>query len=132
MSMNEINASRRLREAAKEKAEADKIIQVKAAEADAESKYLSGIGVARQRQAIVNGLRDSIVDFKDGVEGTRPKDVMDLLLLTQYFDMIKEVGSNGAQKTLFVPHGPGSVSELQSNLRAGLMNQLDKPAKMDR
>ena len=31
--------------------------QVKAAEADAESKYLSGIGVARQRQAIVNGLQ---------------------------------------------------------------------------
>ena len=37
------------------------------------------MGVARQRQAIVNGLRDSIVDFSDGVEGTRPKDVMDLL-----------------------------------------------------
>eukprot|EP00622_Pseudochattonella_farcimen_P005787 FR741464.1.p1 GENE.FR741464.1~~FR741464.1.p1 ORF type:complete len:128 (+),score=16.77 FR741464.1:183-566(+) len=107
-------------------------IQVKAAEADAESKYLSGIGVARQRKAIVDGLKDSIVDFSDGVEGTRPKDVMDLLLLTQYFDMIKEVGSHGAQKTLFMPHGPASVSQLQSDLRTGLMNQLDKPVKMDR
>lgn len=134
--MNEINAQKRLRAAANEKAEAEKIVQVKAAEADAESKYLSGIGVARQRQAIVNGLRDSIVDFSDGVEGTRPKDVMDLLLLTQYFDMIKEVGSRGAQKTLFLPHGPGSVTELQANLRSGLMSTLDKPlkggAEMDR
>ena len=83
MSMNEINASRRLREAAKEKAEADKIVHVKAAEADAESKYLSGVGVARQRQAIVNGLQDSIIEFSGEIAGTTPKDVMDLLLLTQ-------------------------------------------------
>ena len=53
--MNEINAQKRLRAAANEKAEAEKIVQIKAAEADAESKYLSGYGVARQRQAIVNG-----------------------------------------------------------------------------
>ena len=87
MSMNEINASRRLREANKEKAEADKIVQVKAAEADAESKYLSGVGVARQRQAIVGGLQDSIIEFSGEIQGTTPKDVMDLLLVTQYFDM---------------------------------------------
>ena len=73
MSMNEINASRRLREAAKEKAEADKIVQVKAAEADAESKYLSGVGVARQRQAIVGGLQDSIIEFSGEIAGTTPK-----------------------------------------------------------
>ena len=62
-SFNEINASRRIREALQEKAEGDKILQVKAAEADAESKYLSGVGVARQRAAIIDGLRDSISDF---------------------------------------------------------------------
>ena len=43
---NEINASRRLKEAAAHKAEADKIRQVKAAEAKAEARYLSGLGVA--------------------------------------------------------------------------------------
>merc|ERR1712232_1413708 len=43
-SMNEINASKRLKEAATEKAEADKIKQVKAAEAEAEARYLSGLG----------------------------------------------------------------------------------------
>jgi hypothetical protein len=52
-SMNEINASRRLKEAASHKAEADKIKQVKAAEGEAEARYLSGLGVARQRKAIV-------------------------------------------------------------------------------
>lgn len=124
MSMNEINASRRLREAAKEKAEADKIVQVKAAEADAESKYLSGVGVARQRQAIVGGLQDSIIEFSGEISGTTPKDVMDLLLLTQYFDMLKEVGANGQGKTLFLPHAPSSVAELQKSLSIGLMGGL--------
>jgi regulator of protease activity HflC (stomatin/prohibitin superfamily) len=52
-SMNEINASRRLKEAAAHKAEADKTKQVKGAEAEAEARYLHGLGVARQRKAIV-------------------------------------------------------------------------------
>ena len=58
--MNEINAARRMREAAMEKAEAEKIQVVKGAEADAESKFLAGQGIARQRQAIINGLRESV------------------------------------------------------------------------
>ena len=127
MSMNEINASRRLREAAKEKAEADKIVQVKAAEADAESKYLSGVGVARQRQAIVGGLQDSIIEFSGEIAVTTPKDVMDLLLLTQYFDMLKDVGSSGSGgKTLFLPHAPSAVGDLQDSLKNGLMGSLNK------
>ncbi|XP_022009159.1 hypersensitive-induced response protein 1-like isoform X3 [Helianthus annuus] len=52
--MNEINAAARLRMAATEKAEAEKILQIKRAEGEAESKYLSGLGIARQRQAIVD------------------------------------------------------------------------------
>ncbi|CAN0567920.1 unnamed protein product, partial [Ectocarpus sp. 12 AP-2014] len=67
--MNEINASKRLREAATNKAEADKIMQVKAAEAEAESKYLSGVGVSRQRKAIVDGLRDSVQNFAEAIDG---------------------------------------------------------------
>jgi regulator of protease activity HflC (stomatin/prohibitin superfamily) len=56
-SMNEINAARRLKEAASHKAEADKTRQVKGAEAEAEARYLSGLGVARQRKAIVEVSR---------------------------------------------------------------------------
>uniref|UniRef100_A0A2N9F420 Band 7 domain-containing protein n=1 Tax=Fagus sylvatica TaxID=28930 RepID=A0A2N9F420_FAGSY len=44
--MNEINAAARMRVAANEKAEAEKILQIKRAEGDAESKYLSGLGIA--------------------------------------------------------------------------------------
>ena len=77
--MNEINASRRLKEAASHKAEADKVKQVKAAEAEAEARYLSGLGVARQRKAIVHGLQESVAEFSQEVEGSTPKDVMDIL-----------------------------------------------------
>jgi regulator of protease activity HflC (stomatin/prohibitin superfamily) len=42
--------------------------QVKRAEGDAESKYLAGKGVARQRQAITEGLRESVQAFAGQVE----------------------------------------------------------------
>lgn len=56
-SMNEINASKRLKESATQRAEGEKILKVKRAEAEAESMYLSGVGVARQRKAIMMGLK---------------------------------------------------------------------------
>ncbi|KAM3572520.1 hypothetical protein VYU27_005494 [Nannochloropsis oceanica] len=121
--MNEINAAKRLREAAAEKAEADKIVQVKAAEASAESKYLSGMGIARERKAIVDGLRGSVEEFSEVVDGATPKDVMDLILLTQYFDMLKDVGSNPSATTLFMNHGPSAVTELKEQLKEGIMTK---------
>jgi regulator of protease activity HflC (stomatin/prohibitin superfamily) len=47
-----------------------KIIQIKRAEGEAEAKYLSGVGIARQRQAIVDGLRDSVLGFFENVPET--------------------------------------------------------------
>ena len=92
-------------------------LQVKSAEAEAEAKYLSGVGVAKQRKAIVDGLRTSIVDFSDGVKGASSKDVMDLLLLTQYFDCVKDVGTANHCKTTFVPsNGFGSGNGMRNSL----------------
>lgn len=112
--MNEINASQRQREAATHRAEGDKILQVKAAEADADAKELAGRGVARQRKAMVDGLKDTFNEFADKVPGSSSQDVMELLLLTQYFDMLRDTkkGSN----TLFLPHGPNSIKELKAQL----------------
>jgi regulator of protease activity HflC (stomatin/prohibitin superfamily) len=106
--MNEINAAKRMRYAMQEKAEGDKIMLVKAAEADAESKYLSGVGIARQRAAIVGGLRDSVMEFSDNVPGSGPKDVINLLMITQYFDMLKDVGNNATTSSVFIPNDGGT------------------------
>lgn len=114
--MNEINSSKRLKYAVAERAEGEKILKVKSAEAEAEAKYLSGVGVAKQRKAIVDGLKSSIVDFTDGVKGTSSKDTLDLLLLTQYFDCIKDVGSDKRCKTTFIPASKSMGDDLRSSL----------------
>jgi len=114
--MNEINSSKRLKFAVAERAEGDKILMVKSAEAEAESKYLSGVGVAKQRKAIVDGLRNSIVDFAGSVEGSSTKDVMDLLLLTQYFDMIRDVGQAPHCNTIFIPASQTAGDDVRNSL----------------
>jgi regulator of protease activity HflC (stomatin/prohibitin superfamily) len=121
-SMNEINASRRLKEAASHKAEADKVKQVKAAEAEAEARYLSGLGVARQRKAIVHGLQESVSAFSGEVEGAKPKDVMDILLLSQYFDTLSTIGAN----SLILEHDPATVSYLQQQVGKSFLDQSKK------
>lgn len=119
--MNEINAAQRLQLASVYKGEAEKILQVKKAEAEAESKYLGGVGVARQRQAITDGLRENILNFSNKVEGTSAKEIMDLIMVTQYFDTIRDLGNQSKNTTVFIPHGPGHVRDISDQLRNGLM-----------
>ncbi|CAL9219211.1 unnamed protein product [Arabidopsis halleri] len=119
--MNEINAAARMRVAANEKAEAEKIIQIKRAEGEAESKYLSGLGIARQRQAIVDGLRDSVLGFAGNVPGTSAKDVLDMVMMTQYFDTMRDIGATSKASAVFIPHGPGAVSDVATQIRNGLL-----------
>jgi regulator of protease activity HflC (stomatin/prohibitin superfamily) len=123
-SMNEINASKRLKEAASHKAEAEKTKQVKGAEAEAEARYLSGLGVARQRKAIVEGLQSSVVEFASEVHGATPKDVMDILLLSQYFDTLSVVGANN----LFLEHDPSTVANLQHAVQRSFLQNVPSSA----
>lgn len=120
-SMNEINAAQRMRVAATEKGEADRILKVKAAEGDAQSKALQGRGIADQRQAIVAGLRDSVGEFRKSVPGTTAKDVMNLVLMTQYFDMLKEIGASSRTNAILIPHSPGNVATLTEQMRNAMI-----------
>ena len=126
--MNEINAAQRMRVAASEKGEADKIIQVKSAEADAESKALSGKGIADQRRAIVEGLRESVNEFQRTIEGTSAADAMNLILMTQYFDTLKDLGNASKTNTILIPHSPGGLADLASQLRDSMItaNEVNK------
>ena len=96
--MNDINAAQREREATVSRAETEKLLLVKKAEADAESKRLQGEGIANQRKAIVEGLRDSVAKFSESVEGATPKDAMAMVLLTQYFDTLEGSRRNQSQQ----------------------------------
>lgn len=120
-SMNEINAAQRLREAAVQQAEADKIRVVKAAEAEAESKALQGRGIADQRRAIIDGLRESVENFSNDVQGATTQDVMNLVMMTQYFDTIKEVSTGSETNTILIPHSPGGMADLSEQIRNSMI-----------
>ncbi|MBL6752267.1 MAG: SPFH domain-containing protein [Nevskia sp.] len=119
--MNEINAAQRMRVAASEKGEAERILKVKAAEAEAQSKALQGKGIADQRKAIVDGLRESVDAFQKSVPGTSAQDVMNLVLMTQYFDTLKDIGASDKSSTLFVPYTPGNLGEIAAQMRDVLL-----------
>ena len=118
--MNDINAAQRAQVAAQARGEADKILKVKQAEAEAESKALQGNGIARERQAIIDGLSASIEHFQHGVPGSSAGEVMALVLLTQYFDTLRDIGTRGGTNTLFLPNNPGASNDFQTQILAGL------------
>lgn len=115
--MNEINASRRQREAAFERGEAEKLLKIKASEADAEAKRLAGVGMANMRAAMAQGFQDSMKFMKDS--GMSEKEAMHMMIMTQYLDTLKEfAGSHGS---IVVPHGPSAVGDLQGQIRDGFL-----------
>jgi regulator of protease activity HflC (stomatin/prohibitin superfamily) len=122
--MNDINAAQRAQVAAQARGEADKILKVKQAEAEAESKALQGKGIAAERQAIIDGLRASIENFRESVPGSTAEDVMALVLLTQYFDTLRDIGTKGGCSTIFLPNNPGAANDFQTQILAGLKGSL--------
>jgi len=119
--MNEINEAQRLRVAATERGEAERILLVKAAEAEAQGKALQGEGIANQRKAIVEGLRESVTEFQEGVPGSTAQDVMNLVLMTQYFDTLKDIGASSATNTILMPHSPGGMTDLSDQLTKAML-----------
>jgi regulator of protease activity HflC (stomatin/prohibitin superfamily) len=119
--MNDINAAQREREATVSRAETNKLLLVKQAEAEAESKRLQGEGIANQRKAIIAGLKDSVEDFAKSVPGSTPQDVMQLVLMTQYFDTLKEIAANDHSNTILIPHTPNTMTDLFSQIRTAIV-----------
>lgn len=110
-SMNKINASERLKEAAKNTAEANYITKVREAEADRDRKRLQGEGIAQQRSAILNGYESSITEMAETF-GLTSKDIIEFVTKTQYMDMMENIGKSPNTKTIFVNSNPGNLKDL--------------------
>lgn len=133
--MNDINSAQREREATVSRAETNKLLLVKQAEAEAESKRLQGEGIANQRKAIISGLKDSVEDFAKTVPGSTPQDVMQLVLMTQYFDTLKDIAANDRTNTVLIPHTPNTLTDLFGQIRNAVitgaeMTRHDVPSSL--
>jgi regulator of protease activity HflC (stomatin/prohibitin superfamily) len=117
--MNRINAAKRDKEAALEEAEAEKITIVKKAEADAESKRLQGEGIAQQRLEIVKGFKESVEDFHNSLQDISSSEVMQFVLMTQYFDTLNNIGSNSKNSSILIPNSPGAMKDFQEQIIQG-------------
>ena len=130
-SMNKINAATREKEAAIQEAEAEKIRIVKRAEAEADSKRLSGEGIAQQRLEIVRGFKESVEDFQKALQEVDPQEIMQFVLMTQYFDTLTAIGANENNNTVMVPHTPGGMKDFQQQIIEGTFvgKELSKTKK---
>lgn len=119
--MNQVNASARLREAARNEAEAQKIRVIAAAEAEARAKELQGVGIARQRLAIANGLKESVHACAEA--GISSNEATRMVLLTQHYDTVAAVGAHSRSTVMMVPYGPNGMAGVSEQIMQALMVQ---------
>lgn len=117
--MSKVVASQRLKEAAMNEAESAKIRVVKQAEAEKESRILMGEGVAGERRAIIDGLKESIDDMRT-ITDIDTKEVMNLVVISQYFDTVRAVGESENSKIIFMNPAPQGANELVQGLTSAL------------
>lgn len=118
--MNAIQEQTRLQAAAAAKGEANKILIVKQAEAEAESKRLQGEGIAKQRQAIVDGLKNSLANMTEAT-GIDAGEALRMVVLTQYFDTLKEIGVSSNSKVVFMPNSPGAMKDIHDQVLTAML-----------
>jgi regulator of protease activity HflC (stomatin/prohibitin superfamily) len=118
--MNEINAAQREAQAANARGEAEKTLRVKNAEAQAEADRLKGEGIAAQRLAIINGAKQSVEELKSAYPGVSEETLMNMLMMTQYFETLSQLGGKPGDKTIFVPVTPDGVGAFRQQIMEGL------------
>lgn len=99
--MNSINASERLKIAARNEADALYVKHVREAEADRERKRLQGEGISQQRQAIMAGYTDAVDDMRART-GLTPAQVCDFVRSVQHMDVLEAIGRAPNTKTVFL------------------------------
>ena len=117
--MNNINAAQRQRVAAQELAEADRIKVVTRAQGEAERQKLEGIGIADQRQAIVDGLAASFSQLEE--HGLDEHEVLNLLMLNQYMDTLQRLSENGKTSTLMLNGSPSGLTDLRNQITEAIL-----------
>ena len=128
-SMNRINASEREKVAAQFEGDAQRILIVERAKAEAESKRLQGQGIADQGREIARGLEDS-VKVLNNVD-INSQEASALIVVTQHYDTLQSVGSASNSNLILMPNSPQAGSEMLNNMVASFTasNQIGEQMK---
>ncbi|MEX2032471.1 MAG: SPFH domain-containing protein, partial [Dehalococcoidia bacterium] len=105
---------------AEHRADAEKIVVVKAAEADAQAKQLAGEGIANQRKAIIQGYQESVAGLQ-AATGVDAREIMSVVLMTQYFDALRDMAIGGRNSVIFANHTPGTIADTQEQFLQALL-----------
>ena len=124
--MNRINAAEREKIAAQYEGDAQRILIVEKAKAEAESKRLQGQGIADQRREIARGLLES-VDVLNGV-GITSQEASALIVVTQHYDTLQAIGEKSGSKLVLLPNSPTAASEMLNTMVTSFTaaNELSK------
>lgn len=113
-SMNQINAAQRKKAAAQDLAEADRVRRVTEAQAEAEAMEKAGEGIANQRKAIADGIRESLESIQ--ATGLTEAEANQLFMFTQWTDMMTEFAKTGKTSTVVLPAGFDSNTNMFSQM----------------
>ena len=113
--MDNINIANRNQVSAKAQGEADRIKVVAAANAQAEAKQLQGQGIANERIAIAKGFKEAIEMIKESAD-VPGEEAYSMLLFTNWTDMLSSVGTSPNSTVVFIPSGPGGLSDFQQQM----------------
>ncbi|MBS3993438.1 MAG: SPFH domain-containing protein [Bacteroidetes bacterium] len=122
--MNRINASEREKIAAQFEGDAQRILIVERAKAEAESKKLQGQGIADQRREIARGLEESVDVLNKA--GINSQEASALIIITQHYDTLQAVGERSNSNLIMLPNTPSSASNMLNDMTASLIaaNQM--------
>lgn len=62
-----------------------------------------------------------VLNFERDVSDITSRDVIEMMMITQYFDMLKDIGVSNRNSTVFLPHSPANVADVAGQIRAGFM-----------
>ncbi|MEP1489016.1 MAG: SPFH domain-containing protein [Algibacter sp.] len=127
--MNRINAADREKTAAQYEGDAQRILIVEKAKAEAESKRLQGQGIADQRREIARGLEES-VDVLNRV-GINSQEASALIVVTQHYDTLQAIGSETNSNLILLPNSPQAGSTMLNDMVASFTasNQIGEAMK---
>ena len=126
--MNRINAAEREKVAAQHEGDAQRILIVERAKAEAESKRLQGKGIADQRREIAKGLEESVDTLNKA--GINPQEASALIVITQHYDTLQSIGADSSSNLILLPNNPNAASSMLNDMTASLL-AANKIQEMD-